>query len=1071
MVVVVKTPYLMGGCQIGVRVNLATGEASGGDGDGDKFKNFQNLGGSEFDDYLIGDDQDNHINGESGNDEIHGGKGDDQLFGAIGEDYLYGEEGDDRLTGFVGLDHMDGGEGVDTANYHHPYATVGVKVALIEGTGIGGYAHGDTYKNIENVQGSKFNDVIRGDNQNNILYGMEGDDTIYGEEGDDIIIGGPGNNKLFGEGGDDKVILGGGSDFAVGGEGEDTISYQLSQIGVKINMSTGTASVTIIHEDIFEGFENAMGTEIADEVVGDDKDNKLFGLGGDDEIHGGKGDDTILPGAGDDTVYSEEGNDYIFGDDGNDAIDGGDGKDTVDYSKEPKEAIIIDLKKNIIKGGFAKGDKLKNIENIIGTKFDDQLTGDDNDNILSGLDGDDVIHGGTGDDILVGGSGRNQLYGEDGDDKFVIGKGENMVYGGEGYNQVSYEDSASEVTIDLTQKQGAKSTGEIDKFEDIVHADGSDYNDRIIGDDNENHLNGGDGDDYIDGGSSNDVISGGNGINTLIGGKGSDVFLALEGTNSIDGGEGIDTINYSDYLRKSYQEIVTQARLIKAGGALTSLPFDTRFITKPVISYAEAPVIGKEGLVIDLSARQIIKPGSFIDTLSSIENVVGTHYNDVITGDDENNELNGLDGDDIIRGREGNDTLVFGYGKSALYGDGGDDQFVFRDSSNDYRSIVIAGIADIYGGEGNDKLNLRSYPLAVQVNIGAEQISYSTQGSYMLQSIEHVITTDFNDEIYDSKGNDIIATGNGDDIIYLTDGNDLVDAGDGNDIIYLSGCGEKRIVGGFDRDTYVVNQDFKSVKSTIIVDFKTGIDRINLTNFKGIKGLSDIELIQVKEQELDFTIVTIAKDKEIVLFDVDISKLLENSFIFYSFKEELNQAAIDGTLRAKLLDRREGINALYLAVEDEDLDYVKAILDAAEESGLLKELLLAKCIDGNTAFNKALFENKKEIVLAIFKKLFTPSNLPILKEALLVNNDYDASPLRNLILASDGILQEAIELAVKNGVLKDLLITEGKESTALHFAIYEENTDAIELISKASDVDSFQESILLAEDAFSVTPL
>jgi len=233
-----------------------------------------------------------------------------------------------------------------------------------------------------------------------------------------------------------------------------------------------------------------------------------------------------------------------------------------------------------------------------------------------------------------------------------------MVYGGEGYNQVSYEDSPSGVTIDLSQKQGTKSTGEIDKFEDIVHASGSDHNDRIVGDDDANHLNGGDGDDYIDGGSSNDIISGGNGSNILIGGKGSDEFLALEGTNNIDGGEGIDTINYSAYLKKLYQEIVTQARLTKAGGALTSLPFDIRFITKPVISYAEAPVIGKEGLVIDLSARQIIKPSGFVDALSSIENVIGTHYNDVITGDDENNELNGLDGDDIIRGKEGNDTRL-----------------------------------------------------------------------------------------------------------------------------------------------------------------------------------------------------------------------------------------------------------------------------------------------------------------------------------------------------------------------------------------------------------------------------
>ena len=45
----------------------------------------------------------------------------------------------------------------------------------------------------------------------------------------------------------------------------------------------------------------------------------------------------------------------------------------------------------------------------------------------------------------------------------------------------------------------------------------------------------------------------------------------------------------------------------------------------------------------------------------------------------------------------------------------------------------------------------------------------------------------------------------------------------------------------------------------------------------------------------------------------------------------------------------------------------------------------------------ALVEDKKEIVMAIFEKLLTRSNLPILKEALLVNNDYDIPPLSNLV--------------------------------------------------------------------------
>lgn len=64
----------------------------------------------------------------------------------------------------------------------------------------------------------------------------------------------------------------------------------------------------------------------------------------------------------------------------------GPGKDIIDYSKEPEAAIILDLAAGDVTGGlFAKGDKVKNIENAIGTKFDDKLVGDDNNNYLNGL--------------------------------------------------------------------------------------------------------------------------------------------------------------------------------------------------------------------------------------------------------------------------------------------------------------------------------------------------------------------------------------------------------------------------------------------------------------------------------------------------------------------------------------------------------------------------------------------------------------------------------------------------------------------------------------------------------------
>jgi Ca2+-binding RTX toxin-like protein len=392
-----KNTLSYGDSKIGVRINLATGDASGGDADGDQFKNFQNLGGSEFNDILIGDDKDNYINGEGGDDEIHGGAGNDKLFGATGTDRLYGEEGDDILTGFEGPDHMDGGAGTDTADYSHPYATVGVNVDLAKGVGVGDYAHGDTYVNIENVRGSKFDDIITGDDQNNKLEGEAGDDVIHGGGGNDIIVDQQGRNMLYGDEGDDLILSVIGN-FCFGGEGKDTISYQGLIKGVKIDMKSGSTTLKDDDsgKDTFTEFENAIGTNSGDEIIGDDNDNKLVGLGGDDIIHAGAGNDEIHPGDGDDIVYGEAGDDYMMGSAGKDLYDGGEGFDTVDYSQEPDRALYLNLKLKKNTGAtFAEGDVLKNIERIIGTKFDDVMIGDDEDNQLYGGAGDDKIYGGA----------------------------------------------------------------------------------------------------------------------------------------------------------------------------------------------------------------------------------------------------------------------------------------------------------------------------------------------------------------------------------------------------------------------------------------------------------------------------------------------------------------------------------------------------------------------------------------------------------------------------------------------------------------------------------------------------
>ena len=83
---------------------------------------------------------------------------------------------------------------------------------------------------------------------------------------------------------------------------------------------------------------------------------------------------------------------------------------TVSYVNS-NAAININLAINSASGGYAEGDSLNDIVNIVGSNFNDILLGSSSDNTLTGGDGDDVLTAGAGSDILIGGNGS---------DKFVI---------------------------------------------------------------------------------------------------------------------------------------------------------------------------------------------------------------------------------------------------------------------------------------------------------------------------------------------------------------------------------------------------------------------------------------------------------------------------------------------------------------------------------------------------------------------------------------------------------------------------------------------------------------------------
>ena len=82
----------------GVRINLETGLAAGGDAEGDGFANVENVQGSRVaGNELTGSSDDNRLTGGNLSDTIDGGKGDDTIVGGLGADKLAGGLGSDTF--------------------------------------------------------------------------------------------------------------------------------------------------------------------------------------------------------------------------------------------------------------------------------------------------------------------------------------------------------------------------------------------------------------------------------------------------------------------------------------------------------------------------------------------------------------------------------------------------------------------------------------------------------------------------------------------------------------------------------------------------------------------------------------------------------------------------------------------------------------------------------------------------------------------------------------------------------------------------------------------------------------
>lgn len=174
---------------------------------------------------------------------------------STGDDIMVGDKYTNFFYGSLGADSMDGKEGVDRLRYTDSPSAV--QVNLSTGIGKDGHAEGDTYINIEDIWGSRFDDILIGDEQDNKLDGHSGSDFIDGKGGIDTL----------------------------------TFAYSL---GVEVNLKTGVGKGGIAEGDSYANIENINGSRYNDILIGDDNDNYIYGKTGDDKIDGGKGNDEFL---------------------------------------------------------------------------------------------------------------------------------------------------------------------------------------------------------------------------------------------------------------------------------------------------------------------------------------------------------------------------------------------------------------------------------------------------------------------------------------------------------------------------------------------------------------------------------------------------------------------------------------------------------------------------------------------------------------------------------------------------------------------------------------------------------
>lgn len=807
---------------------------------------------------LLGGMGNDTLSGDEGSDVLEGQGGNDLLEGGTENDTLHGGSENDRYrfdTDLVlGTDTLDEGAsplgGSDTLDFSGSSLSLNIDLATTSMTVLNGTATVLTLNFpadvLENILAGSGNDTLRGNGLDNVLEAGDGDDVLEGRAGDDDLTGGRGDDLyVF----DADSALGHDDLFEAAAADTDTIDFgDTTTQAVSLDLRLTTSQVvaptltltlyTAAPEQqivavggmlviaqilpppfgdgtaISSGIENlyggryAPGTGTQDHLLGNGRDNVIWGREGNDVLDGGSsGYDTLreeragnwnltattlsnattgeldtftagtfdeislvgdgaansldassfsglvrLDGAGgDDTLIGGSGTNYLTGGTGNDQIDGTLGHDVL---SEQRDADFLLTATQLVIG--------TETDTFIGTIEEAYLTGGDGENQLDarGFNGTVTLDGGAGADTLFGSSQADVLIG---------GAGDDGIAGGDGDDTYVFDADTTLGTDTLTEfARGGIDTLDFSAMETLaVNVSLALTTAQSVNDSLTLTLSSASTFENLSGSQQDDVLIGNDQSNTIQGNEGSDRITGGLGRDTLTGGDGASVVG------EVFHDVFVETR--DANLVLTPAAFTVNGTTEDTLAGFEAAELTGGGGNNTLDASLFDGPV----------------------------RLEGAAGNDTLLGGGDADVLIGGAGTDTLTGAYGDDTYVF-DTDEALGADIVDDVAGI------DWLDFSgTATLAIQIDLAT--------------TTAQVVNANLTLTLLSATALENVRGGDrGDDLTGNTLDNTL-EGGAGRDRL-VGGRGDDRLIGGEDNDTYAFNLGLVNPlgTDTILEDVGTG---------------------------------------------------------------------------------------------------------------------------------------------------------------------------------------------------------------------------------------------------------